>query len=108
MAVLYILAGINHFVMPRFYIRIMPRYIPFHRFMVVASGFAEIGLGILLLIPAYKSWAAWGIIALLIAIFPANIHHLTSRKRGTGPPAWALWLRLPVQGLLIWWAYSFV
>jgi len=108
MAVLYILAGINHFVMPQFYLRIMPRYIPFHRFMVIASGVAEIGLGVLLLLPEYKTWAAWGIIALLIAIFPANIHHLTSRKPGKGPTAWVLWFRLPIQGLLIWWAYSFV
>ena len=108
MAVLYILAGINHFVMPRFYMRIMPRYIPFHRFMVMASGMAEVGLGILLLVPDCRSWAAWGIIALLIAIFPANIHHLTSRKPGQGPPVWALWLRLPIQGLLIWWAYLYV
>jgi len=54
MAVLYILAGINHFVMPRFYMRIMPRYIPFHRFMVIASGIAEIVLGALLLMPEYR------------------------------------------------------
>ncbi|MBL4734909.1 MAG: DoxX family protein [Flavobacteriales bacterium] len=108
MAGLYIVAGLNHFVMPKFYMRIMPRYIPFHRFMVISSGIAEIGLGILLLVPAYRSWAAWGIIALLIAIFPANIHHLTSRKPGSGPPVWALWLRLPIQGLLVWWAYSYV
>ena len=108
MAVLYILAGINHFVMPRFYMRIMPRYIPFHRFMVIASGIAEIVLGALLLMPEYRSLAAWGVIALLVAIFPANIHHLTSRKPGVGPPAWLLWLRLPMQGVLIWWAYSYV
>jgi len=104
---LYTLAGINHFLMPKFYMRIMPRYIPFHRFMVIASGIAEIALGILLLFPNYRPWAAWGIIALLIAIFPANIHHLTSKKPGKGPPVWALVVRLPIQGLLIWWAYSY-
>lgn len=108
MAVLYILAGVNHFIMPKFYMRIMPWHIPFHRFMVLASGLIEIGLGVLLLVPAYKTLAAWGIIALLVAIFPANIHHLTSRKPGEGPPAWVLWLRLPIQGLLIWWAYLHV
>ena len=107
MALMYILAGINHFVMPKFYMRIMPQYIPFHRFMVISSGAAEIGLGILLLVPAYSSWAAWGIVALLIAVFPANIHHLTSKKPDIGPPVWVLWLRLPIQVLLIWWAYAY-
>lgn len=108
MAGLYILAGVNHFVMPKFYMRIMPKYVPSHRVMVLVSGVAEIGLGALLLVPAYQSLAAWGVIALLIAVFPANVHHLTSRKPEDSPPAWVLWLRLPMQGVLAWWAYMFV
>ena len=108
MGVFYILAGINHFVVPRFYMRMMPLYVPFHRFMVIVSGIVEIALGALLFLPEYRSLAAWGVIALLVLIFPANIHHLTSRKPGVGAPAWLLWLRLPMQGVLIWWAYSYV
>ena len=108
MGLFYILAGVNHFVMPRVYMRMMPRYVPFHQFMVIASGIVEIALGALLLLPTYRSLAAWGVIALLLFIFPANIHHLTSRKPGVGPPVWLLWLRLPLQAVLIWWAYSHV
>ncbi len=107
MSVLYILAGVMHFVAPKFYLRIMPRYIPYHNALVVISGVVEIILGILLLFPAYRTLAAWGIIALLIAIFPANINHLTSAKPGKGPPLWLLYMRLPIQGVLIWWAYLF-
>ena len=107
MAGLYILAGVMHFVSPKFYLRIMPRYIPYHKGLVLISGIAEIALGILLFFPALRSMAAWGIIALLIAIFPANVNHLTSAKPGKGFPLWVLYLRLPIQGVLIWWAYLF-
>ena len=107
MSGLYILAGAMHFVVPKFYLRIMPRYIPYHKALVAISGIIEILLGILLLIPAFSSLAAWGIIALLITIFPANVNHLTSAKPGKGPPLWVLYVRLPLQGVLIWWAYLF-
>ncbi len=107
MAVLYILAGINHFVNARFYIRIIPPYIPRPELMNVLSGVAEILLGILLLIPAFSSIAAWGIIALLIAVFPANIYHYTSAKAGKGIPRWILLVRLPMQGLLVYWAWLY-
>jgi len=69
------------------------------------SGAGEIFLGILLLCPAYSSMAAWGIITLLVAVFPANIYHLTSTKPGGKIPIWGLWLRLPFQGLFILWAW---
>ena len=105
MAILYILAGVNHFYQPKFYMRIMPPYIPWHKFMVYLSGAIEILLGILLMIPACSSLAAWGIIALLIAVFPANVYHLTSSKPGGKFPMWALYLRLPLQGALMLWAY---
>lgn len=105
MAVIYILAGIMHFVKPKFYLKIIPPYIPWHKAMNYISGAAEIILGIGLFIPAYSTWAAWGIIALLIAVFPANIYHLTSAKPGRGLPIWVLYLRLPFQVLFIWWAW---
>ena len=105
MAALYVLAGVNHFVQPKFYLRIIPRSIPWHKAVNYISGAAEIVLGLLLLYQPYSRIAAWGIIALLIAVFPANVNHLTSAKPGRGIPIWALYLRLPVQGLLILWAW---
>ncbi len=108
MAALYMLAGFMHFYKPKFYLRIMPPYIPFHLALVYISGAIEILLGIFLLVPAFTSFAALGIIALLIAVFPANVYHLTSTKKGRGNARWVLYLRLPLQGVLIWWAYLFV
>ena len=105
MAAFYMAAGLMHFLNPRFYLRIMPPYIPFHKTMVVFSGLAEIGLGLLLLFDEYRSWAAWGVIALLVSVFPANIHHLTSNETGMQTPKWLLILRLPLQGVLIVWAF---
>lgn len=105
MAVLYIMAGVNHFVKPKFYLRIIPGYLPWHKVVNYISGAAEILLGLLLLYPPYSSYAAWGIVALLVAVFPANINHLTSAKPGRGLPVWALYLRLPFQGVLILWAW---
>ena len=105
MAFFYLAAGINHFIMPRFYLKIMPPYIPWHLPLVYLSGLAEIMLGGLLLNAPLSKMAAWGIIALLVAIFPANIYHLTASKPGKGIPIWILYLRLPLQALLIYWAW---
>ncbi|MEQ9287746.1 MAG: DoxX family protein [Cyclobacteriaceae bacterium] len=105
MGVLYILAGINHFLKPKFYLRIIPPYIPWHKAMNYISGAAEVFLGLLLFCPPYSTMAAWGIILLLIAVFPANIYHLTSAKPGKGIPIWVLWLRLPFQAVFILWAW---
>lgn len=107
MAGLYILAGINHFTKPTFYLKIIPPLLPFHKMINWVSGLAEIVLGIGLLLPEYQSLSAWGIIALLIAIFPANIYHFMKGLRKKKMVA-ILAIRLPLQGLLIWWAYGFV
>ncbi len=105
-AVIYIAAGINHFINPKNYLAIMPPYIPDHNLMVTLSGIAEVVLGVGLLVPATRSVSAWGLILLLIAVFPANIHMaLSSRFRKF--PAWLRWARLPLQGVLIWWAYQY-
>jgi uncharacterized membrane protein len=112
MAAFYVAAGIAHFLNPDFYLEIMPPYLPWHRALVAISGVAEIGLGLLLLVPATRHAAAWGVIALLIAVFPANLHMAIHHVQPAHAPAWmgqasplALWLRLPVQGLLVWWAW---
>ena len=106
MALLYILAGLYHFRNPRVYKAIMPPYLPFHDALVFWSGVAEVVLGLALFFPQTRIWAAWGVIALLIAVFPANVYMLTSGKF-TRIPEWLLYLRLPLQGLLIWWAYQY-
>lgn len=107
MSLLYTAAGINHFVRPKFYLAIMPSYIPSHSLMVLLSGIAEVVLGLGLLFPATRSFAAWGIIVLLLAILPANIFMITSGKF-TKIADWILWLRIPLQFVLIWWAYRYV
>jgi len=106
MAGLYIAAGINHFINPAFYLKIIPPALPFHQWINWISGAAEIILGVALLFPYYQSLAAWGIIVLLIAIFPANVYHFMKgwRKKKM---VLVLALRLPLQGVLIWWAYLF-
>lgn len=105
MGSLYVLAGTMHFMRPKFFLRIMPPYIPFHKAMVYISGAIEIALGVALFVPALSPWAAWGVIALLIAVFPANVYHFQSGGAGMKIPAYLLAIRLPLQGVLIAWAY---
>ncbi|MBW4653183.1 MAG: DoxX family protein [Kaiparowitsia implicata GSE-PSE-MK54-09C] len=107
LALFFIAAGINHFVNPEFYVRIMPPYLPWHLPLVYLSGAAEIGLGALLLIPQYRAIAAWGLIALLIAVFPANLHMALNPELFPTISPVVLWLRLPLQGVLIAWAYRY-
>jgi len=107
MAVLYILAGINHFRVPRIYIRMIPSSLPAPKMLNAISGAAEILLGILLCIPQFTPAAAWGIVVLLIAIFPSNVYMYTNDKAGMGLPKWIRLARLPLQLLLIWWAYLY-
>ncbi|WP_462253559.1 DoxX family protein [Ekhidna sp.] len=107
MAFLYIAAGINHFIMPRFYESIVPPFFSHPKLINWLSGIAEILLGIGLLIPSLTSISAWGIIALLIAVYPANIYHFKKGLRKK-KMVWVLALRLPMQFLLIWWAYLYV
>lgn len=105
MAAFFAGAGFLHFIIPKFFLRIMPPYIPWHKPIVYLSGLVEIGLAGLLLIPQYRVWAAWGIIALLVAVFPANLYHYTSGGAGMRIPGWALFLRLPLQIVLVGWAF---
>ncbi len=105
--VLFVVAGILHFVAPGFYMKIMPPYLPLHRELVFASGVAEVGLGLLLLIPRTSRFAAWGLIALLIAVFPANIYVYQNRESFPQLSPLAHLLRLPLQGVLILWAYFY-
>jgi uncharacterized membrane protein len=104
---LFVVAGVLHFVAPGFYMKIMPPYLPLHRELVLASGVAEVVLGILLLVPKTSRFAAWGLIALLIAVFPANIYVYQNRESFPQLSPLAHLLRLPLQGVLILWAYVY-
>jgi uncharacterized membrane protein len=105
MSALYMLAGIMHFLRPSFYMAIMPPYLPAHYELVLLSGMFEFVLGLLLLFPASRRIAAWGIILLLIAVFPANIQMAIDYYQQQKPGLWIALLRLPLQIPLILWAY---
>lgn len=105
LAVFFVVAGFNHFISPDFYLKIMPPYLPWHLPLIYLSGVFETALGILLLLPKFTRIAAWGMIALLIAVFPANIHMAIHPELFPEYRAGALWLRLPLQLLMIAWAY---
>ncbi len=105
--ILFVAAGIGHFVAPGFYMKIMPPYLPLHRELVLISGVAEVALGLLLLVPKTSRFAAWGLIALLVAVFPANIYVYQNRESFPQLPSFAHLLRLPMQAVLILWAYVY-
>jgi uncharacterized membrane protein len=105
-----IIAGILHFVRPDAYAAIVPDWLPVPVMLVYISGVFEILGGLGLILPATRRLAAWGLIALFVAVFPANIHmavHAISPLGGEPLPGWALWGRLPLQLVLIWWAYVY-
>lgn len=107
MGAIYILAGSLHFLKPRIYMKIMPPFLPYHKELVYLSGVCEMVFGALVMFPSTQSIGAWGLIITLIGVFPANIYMLTSYK---GKRVWyrtVLWLRLPLQFLLIYWAWLY-
>jgi len=106
----YVVAGVLHFVVPELYAQIIPPMLPAPLALVYLSGVAEIAVGVGVLIPRTRRYAAWATIALLLAIFPANVYMATSMVvvdgiGGSDPSAAARWARLPLQGVLILWAY---
>jgi uncharacterized membrane protein len=107
MAALYFIAGINHLLHPQGYMNIMPPYIPFPKELVFLSGLVEIGCALLLLPSFSRKPAAWGIILLLIAVFPANIQMAINFYKENNSYLWLTLLRLPLQVLLLGWAYRF-
>lgn len=102
-----IFAGVSHFTATATFLAMMPPLLPAPRALVYISGAAEIALGISLMIPSLRRLASLGLIALFIAVFPANVYmaiaHLPLGDLHV--PTWALWARLPLQGVLIGWAY---
>ncbi len=109
LAALFIFSGIGHFARGDTYLRLMPPYLPYHSELVALSGVVEAALGLLLLVPRTQRIAAWGLMATLVAIFPANVHAAmtagTPNEAMPGVSVLLAWLRLPIQPLLILWAY---
>ena len=105
LATLFIASGVNHFVSPATYVAIMPPFLPAAAALVWISGVAEIAGGLGIVLKATRRIAGWGLIALLIAVFPANIYAaLHGMEISGGPvPEWMLWARLPLQAVLVAW-----
>ena len=103
-------AGGMHFVVPRFYEAIMPPSLPRHKEVVVISGIAEIVGGAAVLTPTTRRFGRWWLLALLAAVFPANVHMAVNPEKVKGldldrVPRWALWARLPLQPLAMLWVW---
>lgn len=101
----FIGAGINHFVIPGTYERIVPPGLGDPRTLVMASGIAEVAGGVGVFVPRARPLAGLGLIALLVAVFPANVHMALEPERFRQIPRWALYARLPLQPLMMWWAW---
>lgn len=106
----FVVAGALHFLRPASYEAIMPPSLPAHRELVLVSGAAEVAGGLAALTPGLECPARWGLIALLLAVFPANVHMAVNPEQVEGLPAalphWTLWARLPLQGALIAWVLA--
>lgn len=106
LAAFFIGAGVNHFVMPRTYEAIVPpRLRSRSREVVQVSGVAEVAGGLGVLLAPTRRLAGAGLVALLAAVFPANLHMARSPERFRRIPRWALLARLPLQPLMMWWAW---
>ena len=106
LALFFVVAGANHFRSPEIYIGMMPPWLPWPGVLNAVSGVAEILGGVGLLVPRTRRLAGWGLIALLIAVFPANLHvALEGHMPGTNFSPLTLWLRLPFQVVFIAWTW---
>tara|TARA_B100000427_G_scaffold36002_1_gene26096 strand:+ start:877 stop:1245 length:369 start_codon:yes stop_codon:yes gene_type:complete len=105
MAYFYISVGIKHFIDPDWFLQIYPPFLPFGLAAVYISGFFEVLFGAMLLIPKTRYYAGWGLIALLIAVFPANIYLAYTNGAAMDISAATAWGRLPFQALFIALAY---
>lgn len=104
LAVAFVGAGVLHLVRPRMFEAIVPPSLPAPRLLVYVSGVAEVAGGLGLLVPALRTWAGWGLAALLVAVFPANVHMARQSERFRRiAPRWLLLARLPLQAVLIAW-----
>ena len=108
MAGVYIIAGLLHFIKPKIYMRIMPRYLPAHKVLVYLSGVAEILLGAALFYAKTREAAIYGVILMLAVFLLVHFYMLSSKKAAAGFPKWILILRIPLQFFLMWWAWQYL
>lgn len=108
MAGMYIFAGIMHFIYPKVYMRIMPKYLPSHKVLVYCSGLAEIVLGVALCLPQTKNLAVYAIILMLVVFLLVHFYMLSGKKAAAGIPKWILVLRIPLQFGLMYWAFWYL
>jgi uncharacterized membrane protein len=108
MAVLFVVAGALHIIIPQYYLRIMPPWLPAPMALVLISGICEMLGGAGVLLPRTRTAAGWGLIALLVAVVPANVQMLLNAHEANASRLWqgALVVRLPVQVALIYWVYN--
>ena len=104
LAAFFVIAGANHFLDPGFYVAVMPPYLGLHLEIVYVSGLFEILGGVGVLVPRVRSMAGWGLVLLLLAVFPANLHMALNPELFPDLPAFALYARLPFQVLFVAWA----
>ncbi|CAI8262553.1 MAG: Uncharacterised protein [Porticoccaceae bacterium UBA1117] len=105
LSLLFINIGIDHFVNPDFYRNIMPAYLPMHTEAIYISGFFEILGGVAILFPKLRSMAGWGLVLLLIVVFPVNIHMAVNPNLFPDIPLSFLYIRLVLQFIIIYWTY---
>ena len=105
MSIFYVSVGVNHFTIPEWFLQIVPPSLPYKLELVYISGFLEIILGVMLLIPATRFYAAWGLILLLIAVYPANIYLAQTNGAAMNTTPLVAWGRLPFQFVFIALAY---
>ena len=105
MSIFYIQIGIKHFTNVEWFMKIMPPYMPFHKELVYISGVFEIILGLLLPFEKFRYFAGWGLILLLIAVFPANIYLAQTNGLALNTTPVIAWGRLPFQVVFIIIAY---
>ncbi len=108
LSILFLTAGVFHFARPAGFVAIVPPFLPWPLAIVYVSGVFELMGGLGLLWPPTRRLAAWGLVALLVAVFPANIYHAVANVAMDGQPAPLIYhvIRLPAQALLIYWAWA--
>ncbi len=108
LSLLFVAAGLNHFRSTALYVSIVPPYLPYPLALVYLSGLAEIAGGVGVAMPKTRRAAGWGLLVLLLAVFPANVYMATDNvvPNGTQIPSTLLWARLPLQFVLMFWIWS--
>ncbi|MCF7689699.1 MAG: DoxX family membrane protein [Cephaloticoccus sp.] len=105
-AIFFVVAGANHFRQPEIYLGMMPPFLPWPEALNLISGAAEILGGLGLMVARTRRIAGWGLLALLVAVFPANVYvALQGRMPGLDVSPLALWLRLPFQFVFMAWVW---